>query len=267
MPCLRLIGASLAILLAAWSVFPAQAAERLPEKRGGAPVIDMTRPPPAAPASQDTLLQLLQQMDELQTQLRELQNQAEIQGHELEKLKSRERNLIDDFDRRLHELERRGQASAAQTPAATGDQTQELKPAAAEVLPKPTDAQEQQEYDDAFASLKQGSYEWAITGFRKFLVKYPNSSLADNAQYWIGEANYVLRNYKPALEEFSKVANAYPNSAKLPDSLLKIGYIHFELGARDKARKALTDVTTRYPNTPAAKLAAKRLQEMDKKRR
>ena len=258
MPCLRLIGAGLAV--ATWLVFSAQAAERVPEKRGGAPVIDLTRPSTATPAAQETLLQLLQQIEELQTQLKELQNQAEMQNHELDKLKSRERNLVDDFDRRLRELERRGQV-----PAGTAGQTQELKPVTAEGPPKTTDAQEQQEYDDAFALLKQRSYDRAITGFRGFLVKYPSSGLADNAQYWIGEANFILRNYKPALEEFSKVTTAYPNSPKLPDSLLKIGYIHYELGARDKARKALTDVVSRYPNTPAAKLATKRLQEMDKK--
>jgi tol-pal system protein YbgF len=261
MPGLRLIGASPALLLAAWLVFPAQAAERPSAKRGAAPVVDMTKPVSSAAASQETLLQLLQQMEELQTQLRGLQNQLEVQDHALEKLKARERALIDDLDRRLRELERRGQG--AQTPTAAGGQTQELKPATAEA--KSPDAQEQQEYDDAFVLLKQGSYDRAIKGFRGFLAKYPNSSLADNAQYWTGEANYVLRNYKPALEEFSKVMNAYPNSPKLPDSLLKIGYIHYELGARDKARKALTDVIARYPNTAAAKLATKRLQEMDKK--
>ncbi len=262
MSCSRFLGA-LAILLAAWPVLPAQAADRAPEKRGGAPVVDMTKPSAAAlpAASQETLLQLLQQMEELQDQLKELQNQVELQAHELEKSKSRERSLIDDFDRRLRELERRGPVSAAQTPASS--EAQEFKPATADA--KAPDAQEQQEYDDAFALLKQGAYERAIKSFRGFLAKYPASSLADNAQYWIGEANYVLRNYKPALEEFSKVMNTYPNSAKLPDSLLKIGYIHLELGARDKARKTLTDLTSRYPNTPAAKAAAKRLQEMDKK--
>jgi tol-pal system protein YbgF len=111
--------------------------------------------------------------------------------------------------------------------------------------------------------MKQGLYEKAIKAFREFLAKHPASGLADNAQYWVAEGNYVLRNYKLALEEFTKVLN-YPQSTKAPDALLKIGYVHYELGAWDKARKALTEVQERYPGTSVAKLAAARLDKMKK---
>ena len=114
--------------------------------------------------------------------------------------------------------------------------------------------------------MKQGLYDRAIKAFRTFLVKYPDSGLADNAQYWIAEGNYVLRNYKLALEEFTKVMN-YPQSSKAPDALLKIGYVHYELGAYDKARKTLGEVQSRYPGTSVAKLAAVRLDKMKKEGR
>lgn len=87
--------------------------------------------------------------------------------------------------------------------------------------------------------------------------------MADNAQYWIAEGNYVLRNYKLALEEFTKVLSA-PQSTKVPDALLKVGYVQYELGAYDKARKTLADVQERYPGTTVAKLAATRLEKMKK---
>ena len=128
----------------------------------------------------------------------------------------------------------------------------------------PPNASQQQEYEAAFDLMKQGNYERAIKSFRAFLAKHPDSSLADNAQYWIAEGNYVLRNYKLALEEFSKVLAQYPRSPKAPDSLLKIGYVHYETAAYDKARSTLNDVVARYPNTTTARLAATRLEKLKK---
>ena len=114
--------------------------------------------------------------------------------------------------------------------------------------------------------MKQGLYERAVKAFRAFLAKYPDSGLADNAQYWVAEGNYVLRNYKLALEEFTKVVND-PQSSKAPDALLKIGYVHYELGAYDKARKTLGEVQKRFPGTGVAKLAEVRLDKMKKEGR
>jgi TolA-binding protein len=48
-------------------------------------------------------------------------------------------------------------------------------------------------YGQSFDALKAGSYSIAITGFKDFLSSYPSSPLAENAQYWLGEAYYVTR--------------------------------------------------------------------------
>jgi tol-pal system protein YbgF len=209
-------------------------------------------------AVRSTLLDLLRQIDELQTEVRQLRNTAEVQGHELEQLKGRQRALYDDLDKRLREAERRGTATA---PAAETAAAVAVLPGVA--APRVTTAPQQQEYDAAFDLMKQGLYDRAIKAFRAFLTKYPDSGLADNAQYWIAEGNYVLRNYKLALEEFGKVLN-YPQSPKAPDASLKIGYVYYELGTYDKARKSLNEVKEHYPNTSVAKLAAARLDKMKK---
>jgi tol-pal system protein YbgF len=182
-----------------------------------------------------------------------------VQGHELNQLKGRQRALYDDLDTRLREAERRGSATAPAAPAAAATAPD---PSA----PRVTTASQQQEYDAAFNLMKQGLYDRAVKSFRTFLAKYPDSGLADNAQYWIAEGNYVLRNYKLALEEFTKVVNN-PQSMKAPDALLKIGYVHYELGAYDKARKTLGEVQKRFPGTGVAKLAEVRLDKMKKEGR
>ncbi len=117
-------------------------------------------------------------------------------------------------------------------------------------------------YQAAFALLKDNQYDKAITAFEQFLVSYPDSSLAGNAQYWLGEAFYVNRDFPDALSAFQGVADKYPASSKLPDALLKIGYCRDELKQFDQAKAVLSDVVTRFGDTPAGALAKLRLQEM-----
>jgi len=232
----------------------------LPDRRA----VKVAAKQPADASLRDTMLDLMQQLESLQRDVRDLRNTVELQGHELEQLKSRQGTLYDDLDRRLRDAERRGTPAAA-VPAPG---------AVATVVPTPggtpatrtTTPQQQQDYDAAFGLMKQGLYEKAIKAFRDFVARYPDSGLADNAQYWIAEGNYVLRNYKLALEEFTKVLKD-PQGMKAPDALLKVGYVQYELGAYDKARKALTDVQERYPGTTVARLAATRLEKMKKEGR
>ena len=257
--------ALLAILFATASIHSAVAQETLPDRRAVQP-----KKAPADTNTRETLLDLLRQLEELQTEVRQLRNTVEVQGHELEQLKNRQRTLYDDLDKRLRETERRNVAApAALAPTvvpATTTTTTTTTVLSAPAAPRAVTAPQQQEYDAAFELMKQGLYDRAVKAFRAFLVKHPDSGLTDNAQYWIAEGNYVLRNYKLALEEFTKVVNA-TNNPKAPDALLKIGFVHYELGAYDKARKTLTDVQSRYPGTGVAKLAAARLDKMKKEGR
>ena len=118
---------------------------------------------------------------------------------------------------------------------------------------------EQAVYNQAFDALKASSYSVAITGFRDFLSTYPASPLAENAQYWLGEAYYVTRDFGNASTSFRSVLDKWPNSRKAPDALLKLGYTQYELKRYGDARTTLTEVTQKFPNTDAAKLANDRL--------
>jgi tol-pal system protein YbgF len=232
------------------------------------------RPPaPAAPAPRETIVDLLLQIQALQDEVRNLRGQVEVQNYELEKLKARQRDLLADLDRRVRDVERRGGTAAAAepAPAATGPATAPAPPSTAATAPAPVAApvttaggNEQQEYDAAFALMRGGFYDRSTKAFREFLVRHPRSSLAGNAQYWIGEANYVVRNYRVALEEYGKVLQDYATSQKVPDALLKIGYSHYELGEWVKARETLNRVVKQYPNTSVSKSAESRLALMKK---
>jgi len=117
-------------------------------------------------------------------------------------------------------------------------------------------------YQAAFDLLKDGKYPEATNGFKQFLTTFPNSALADNAQYWLGEAHYVTKQYPDALKAFRIVLEKYPDSRKIPDALLKIGYCNYELKNWAEARASLDQVVKQYADTTAARLASQRLEKM-----
>jgi tol-pal system protein YbgF len=142
-------------------------------------------------------------------------------------------------------------AGAGAAGAATGG--------AAVVEPSST---EQAVYSQAFDALKAGSYSIAITGFKDFLTTYPTSPLAENAQYWLGEAYYVNHDYDAAAGAFRTVLKKWPGGKKSPDALLKLGFTQFAQKQYPAAKASLTEVTQKYPGTDAAKLAADRLHRI-----
>src|SRR6202007_1978410 len=96
--------------------------------------------------------------------------------------------------------------------------------AAGSNAPSPT---EQAVYGQAFDALRAGSYSTAITGFKDFLHTYPNSTLADNAQYWLRGGHYVSHDYDSAAGAFRTVLKKWPDSPKAADAMLKLGYTQF----------------------------------------
>lgn len=238
-----------------------------------------------------TLVDLMTRMDSLQNEVQQLRGQMEEQTHDLDQLKKRQRDLYLDIDRRLQQAEQ-ARASMPVAPAmsaggsvfggavpggtmpnaALGGTGQTAAVASSSNAAQP-DAQiatqgsidlgqERSDYERAFNLLKEGRYDLAVAAFKTFVQNYPQGKFADNAQYWLGEANYVQRHFEVALTEFGKVVNEHPTSPKRADALLKMGYTYQELKQYDKARLSLNEVVMNYPNTTAASLAKKRLQDL-----
>src|SRR5690606_6751951 len=105
-------------------------------------------------------------------------------------------------------------------------------------------------------------YPEATAAFKQFIATFPNSTLSDNAWYWLGESYYVARQYGEALKSFRTVVDKYPTSRKMPDALLKIGYCNYELKNWAEARNALNRVVQQYADTTAARLASQRIAKM-----
>lgn len=116
-------------------------------------------------------------------------------------------------------------------------------------------------YDRVMAEYNRKDYEAALAGFRFFLALHSQSSLAANAQYWVGECQYRLGRYKDALASFYNVVSYYPLSPKLASSILRIGQAHAKLGEHEKAQVMYSRVLQEYSDSPEAEVARKALEQ------
>lgn len=221
------------------------------------------------------LADLYLRLEGLQQEVQLLRGEIEEQGHTIRGLKQRQRDLYLDIDRRLSQREAGAASQPATAAAPAGTATvapvvaQPVSPASgtpAATTPATAasdPAAEEAAYRAAFKLLKEGSYAPAMSRLRDFLTKYPASGYADNAQYWLGEVNYVTRAFEQAIVEFKAVLTNYPTSTKHADAMLKLGYSYYELNDVAKATETLNALRSRFPNSTAARLAEKRLQQIN----
>jgi len=205
-----------------------------------------------------SLLEMAQRIDALQAELRAMRGDVELLQNQSEGGKAQTRSLYGDLEKRIAALETLGGVSgAAAVPGAIAPGV----PGSAAPAPAAAGG-EQASYDAAFNALKGGDYPRAISGFRNFVDTYPASPLASNAQYWLGEAHYVTREYQNAITAFQKVTTQWPDSRKAPDAMVKVGFTQSALGRNGDARVTLEEVVRRYPGTEAAQLASERLKRL-----
>lgn len=117
-------------------------------------------------------------------------------------------------------------------------------------------------YNAATRDYGKGNFELAISGFREFLQKSPNSDLADNAAYWIGESLYSQKKYSEAIEAFDVVVNRYAKSDKVPGALLKKAYAYLALGDKARAIVQLQYVVHEHAKAQEAALARQKLKQL-----
>ena len=82
-----------------------------------------------------------------------------------------------------------------------------------------------------------GQYSKAAAGFSFFIRRYPESSLASSAQYWLGEVFYSQKNYGQVAAEFNKALTRYAQSLKAPDAMLKLGFCKIKLNLYPEGRQ------------------------------
>jgi tol-pal system protein YbgF len=199
---------------------------------------------------------LVNQIQALREENAKLRGQVETLGFELESAKKRQQDFYIDLDGRLRKFEPQTASMPESKPAEDGKSTAPESPR------KSADpAAEARDYETALNFFKANKIKDAAGAFESFGKKYPESTLAPNAQYWLGNAYYALRECKKSIEAHKLVISKWPHHPKAPDSLLNIATCQQELGDAKGARNTLETVLSKYPDSPVAATAKQRLKK------
>lgn len=129
----------------------------------------------------------------------------------------------------------------------------------------PQAADEGSLYQKALSKANQGEYLSAVADFQTFLKKYPKSTFAPNAKYWIGECYFSMKDFKRSIKEFQLFIEANPRNEKVPAAVLKQGSSFYELGMLDDAKVFFEKVVKDYPRTSEASQAQAKLDRINQK--
>lgn len=193
---------------------------------------------------------LLEQLTALQDEVAQLRGKSEEHGYQLEQILLRQREIYQEIDRRLA-------ATPVRTEAAAG--TTAADPSGA----YSSDMNENDAYDQAIKLvLEDKRYDAAVPAFRQFIERFPNSTYAPNAHYWLAQLLFASGKFDEAKQEFTIVVERFTDSNKRGDCLLKLGIIAQEQGELQSARSYYQQVLSEYPDSTESGLASKRLAEL-----
>ena len=192
-------------------------------------------------------------VNQLKRSLLDLNSQIELQRADNAKL----RGQIEELARSVAELQRK------QTDIQQGvdDRIRKIEPQKVTVDDREftVDPEEKRQYDDALAGFRKGEFDRAAGGFAALLKRFPASGYRDSSLFWMGNAQYALRQYKDAIASFRALVAASPQSPRAPEALLAIANCQAELKDRVGARKTIDELVRTYPKSEAAQAGKERL--------
>jgi tol-pal system protein YbgF len=113
----------------------------------------------------------------------------------------------------------------------------------------------------AYNDYSRGNDTLALSEFQQYIETYPDSEMADNAQYWIAEILFAQKNYQDSVDAYVRVFNISPRGDKAVIALYKRALALEEMGRRDDAVAQLKAIAKAYPKRPESEMAKQRLRE------
>lgn len=235
---------------------------------------------------QETQAQMGVQIDRMRGDMQTLSGRVEEANHQIKRAgkDSASQSGMSDLSQRVAALEERlkrvegfiGVTGQAPQPAAPAASVSVAVPATPPVAAAPTTAPtkpeaaqaskatsaEKEMYDLSLKAYNEGRYEEAITRFKTFVVEYPKSEYADNAQFWVGEGYMASKEYERAILAFQEVIKKYPKGNKVPGAMLRQAIAFQEIKDKMSATLLLKKIIKSYPNSPEAKIAEAKLKTL-----
>jgi tol-pal system protein YbgF len=126
----------------------------------------------------------------------------------------------------------------------------------------PAGVSAEQLYNAALRDRTSGNADLAIAQFKDYIQYFGTSDLAPNAQFYIGEIEYLRGDYTASLAAFDKLLEAYPDNAKTADALLLKGRALVKSGFKAEARTEFETLIRKFPSHENAAKAKMELRAL-----
>lgn len=121
---------------------------------------------------------------------------------------------------------------------------------------------EAKDFEQSLAVFRKGDFGNAVQAFAEFVRRYSKSPYLPQSYFWLGNAQYAVRDHKQAIASFKQLIELAPSHSRVPESMLAIANCQFELKDPAAARKTLAELIKSHPNTEAAQAAKERLSKL-----
>jgi tol-pal system protein YbgF len=117
-------------------------------------------------------------------------------------------------------------------------------------------------YNNALRDYNGNNNDLATQEFSDYLKFYPNTDLAGNCYYYMGEIQFRQGKYDQAAQSYDQVLQNFPTGNKAASAQLKKGFALIEVGKQDDGVNELRRVIQRYPRSNEALQARERLRKL-----
>jgi len=117
-------------------------------------------------------------------------------------------------------------------------------------------------YNNGLRDYAGAKNDLALQEFSDYIKYYPNTDLAGNSYFYLGEMQFKQGNYQQAAQSYDQVLQNFPSGSKAASAQLKKGFALIELGKQDDGVSELRHLIQRYPHAPEALQARERLRKL-----
>jgi len=190
---------------------------------------------------------LQKQQGDASTHVDQLSGQIQALNDSLDELKAR----LAKVSKQLEDMQASQQSVAAQTAQQQAQQQAQAQAPPPDVL-----------YNNALRDYNGAKNDLAIQEFSDYIKFYPNTDLAGNCYFYLGEIQFRQGNYQQAAQAYDQVLQNFPTGNKVASAQLKKGFSLIELGKQDDGVQELRRVIQRYPRSNEALQARERLRKL-----
>jgi tol-pal system protein YbgF len=196
----------------------------------------------AGSVSQRSMLELVNQNEQLRAEMARLRGQNEQLAREVSELQRQQKDVQAGVEARLKQVE----------PTKVSLDGLEFNAA----------MDEKRDHDAAMALFRKSDFAAASTAFAAFLRRFPGSGYVPSALYWLGNAQYANREYKEALESHRRLSAQFPTHVRTPEAMLAMANSQVELKDVKSAQRTLETLVRSYPQSEAAAAGRERLTRL-----